>query len=431
MKLEPYPEYKDSGVEWIGDIPHNWESSRIKFVSERISTGKTPPSDSPKYYDYGELDWFTPGDLGDNLELKNATKKINKLALFDNKAIKYKPFSVLMVGIGATLGKIGITTGESSSNQQINAIEFDNDKLLPKYGLYFLFGVKDHIISLSNASTIGIFNQTQTENFQILKPSLKEQLSIYSFLDKKTSEINLTIEKDTRLIELLKEKRTALINHVVTKGLDPTVKMKDSGVEWISEIPEDWKIKKLKYVSIISTDKLNKKPKNSPYIGLEHIQSWNGVLLESNVDEVDSSVSRFKKGDILFGKLRPYLAKVIEAPYDGVCTTELVVIRTDKEIYPHFAFYQLLSHRLINLVNSLTYGVKMPRANPDQIMNMEICIPPIDKQKEISFYLDEETSKIDNTILKIQEKIYLLDEYKKSLIHHVVTGKVDVREVVV
>ncbi|AXV40429.1 restriction endonuclease subunit S [Methanobacterium sp. BAmetb5] len=206
---------------------------------------------------------------------------------------------------------------------------------------------------------------------------------------------------------------------------EPYHEYKDSGVKWVDEIPKNWEAKKLKYIAHISTDKLNKKPDNLPYVGLEHIESWTGVLTDNQMDKVDSSVNLFHKGDILFGKLRPYLAKVVEAPFDGVCTTELVVFSVNGDVNNRFIFHQLLSHRFINIINALTYGVKMPRANPHQIQNMVVCVPPIDEQRKISSFLDKKTSEIDLTIEKDTGLIELLKEKRTALINHVVTKGLD------
>jgi len=207
--------------------------------------------------------------------------------------------------------------------------------------------------------------------------------------------------------------------------LEPYPEYKDSGVELVGEIPEGWEAKKLKYSAVISNDKLNKKPNNLSYVGLEHIESWTGKLIGNEIEEVDSSVNIFHKGNILFGKLRPYLAKVIETHFDGVCTSELVVFKVNKDVNSRFVFHQLLSHRFINIVNALTYGVKMPRANPHQIENMVIYVPPLGEQEKISSYLDKKTSEIDLTIEKDTRLIELLKEKRTSLINHVVTKGLD------
>jgi restriction endonuclease S subunit len=261
-------------------------------------------------------------------------------------------------------------------------------------------------------------------------PPIEEQISIAKFLDKKIFEIDDLIAKNKNLIELEKEKRVSLINHVVTKGLDPKAKMKNSGIDWIGEIPEGWEVKKLKFNV---SEKKVKETTNDPettFIGLEHIESESGILLsKSKLEEIDGESIKFKKNSVLFGKLRPYLAKVILVDFEGSCTGELIVYEVCSEMESKYLYYRLLSKGYIDLVNSLTYGVKMPRADPTQLSNIKMSWPPKQEQQKIAEYLDKHTSLIDRTIKKIEKNINLLEEYKKSLIHHVVTGKVDVRGV--
>jgi restriction endonuclease S subunit len=414
MKIKPYLEYKDSGVKWIGKIPKKWDLKRLKHFTFNLDGKRIPISAENRVL--GNIPYYGATGIVDYVDDY----------IFDEELLMVgedgAPFFEFYKDVAFVVrGKCWVNNHahilKVSKNFDINLLMHLLNQA--DYSLYIKGSTRDKL------------NQDQLKEIPIIEPSYAEQTSIVTFLNKKVSVIDKTIGNDTKLIELLKEKRTALINHVMTKGLDQEANMKDSGVKWIGEIPEGWRVDKLKYTSTISNDTLNKKPINLPYIGLEHIKSFTGVLLENDLEEVDSSVNLYKKGDILFGKLRPYLAKVIVAPFDGVCTTELIVFKVNNDNYNHFIFQQLLSQRFIDIVNSMTYGVKMPRANPYQIENMMITVPPIIEQKQIADYLENENSKIDETIQKIENKIKLMEEYKKSLIHHVVTGKFDVREVAV
>jgi type I restriction enzyme S subunit len=218
--LDPDVQLVDSGLNWINIIPEKWKVRKIKYVSERVLTGKTPPSGNPKYYDQDKINWFGPGDLSDNLILTESSKKISRNAILDNKAIKFKKFSVLIVGIGATVGKVGMITEDSCSNQQINAIEFDSNIIRPKYGLYYLYGIKEIVANLANTSTIPIFNQTQTENLNILIPPIEEQEEIITFIDKEMAKMGIMIQKITEQIDLLKEYKISLINKAIIGEID-------------------------------------------------------------------------------------------------------------------------------------------------------------------------------------------------------------------
>ncbi len=250
-------------------------------------------------------------------------------------------------------------------------------------------------------------------------------------MDKRTAEIDALIEKDKNLIALLEEKRTTLINHAVTKGLDPNVKLKNSGIPWIGKIPEGWEVIKLKFIADERKEK-KRDGKEKPLLGLENIESSTTKIIEYNSTEnIEGESLKFEKNDVLFGKLRPYLAKVTIVDRDGYCTSELIVYKSSKKILPKFLMYKLVSKKYIDYINSLTYGVKMPRVDLNTLSNIKQSIPPFEEQRKIVKHLDQATSKMDKTIEKIEKKIVLLEEYKKSLINHIVTGKIDVREAVV
>jgi len=192
---------------------------KLKFVTKGVITGKTPPSSKPEFYN-GNIDWFSPGDFKKEFILSESKRKITKLAI-EKAGIKlYPPYSVLLIGIGATLGKIGIIINSASSNQQINAIIFDENNMIPFFGLYFLHSFKDAIVGLSNSATLAILNQTQTKELDIFVPPIEEQTAIVLHIETETTRINTKITKTEKLIELLKEYKTALISEVVTGKID-------------------------------------------------------------------------------------------------------------------------------------------------------------------------------------------------------------------
>ena len=200
-------------------------------------------------------------------------------------------------------------------------------------------------------------------------------------------------------------------------------KYKDSGIAWIGEIPEHWKIKRVKNICSQTNIKENSKGNPLPYIGLENIESGSGKYVDTT-SEVDGIANRFCKNNVLFGKLRPYLSKVYIAESDGICSTEFIVYDT-KENDCHFIHKLLLSQSFIDVVNSSTYGAKMPRANSEFINNIYTQIPPIQEQQHISTYLDQKCSEIDELITLQEEMITKLQSYKQSVITEAVTKGLD------
>lgn len=201
---------------------------------------------------------------------------------------------------------------------------------------------------------------------------------------------------------------------------------KDSGVEWLGEIPAHWELRRLKYVAPARVSKLQDKPDDAVYVGLEHIEPWTGRLrLENQPDAVDSVVASFKAGDVLFGKLRPYLAKVARPEFDGVCTSEILPLQPLGDCSQNYLMYALLNAPYIHWLNSLTYGTKMPRVSPEQVATSFACLPPVPEQHAIVAFLDRETARIDALVAKKERLIELLQEKRTALIARAVTKGLD------
>jgi type I restriction enzyme S subunit len=232
------------------------------------------------------------------------------------------------------------------------------------------------------------------------------------------------------LIELLKEQKQNIINQAVTRGIDPDVKLKPSGVEWIGDIPEHWEVRRLKFLCLNINEQSNTKQHDEKYIALEHVESWTGQLSLPEEEIVfDSQVKRFEVDDVLFGKLRPYLAKVTRPQVAGVCVGEFLVLRAKRLVSANFLEHKLRSKRIIDLINSSTFGAKMPRADWTFIGNLMFAYPPVEEQKAIIAHIQDKSAEIDQTIARAEREIELMREYRTRLISDVVTGQVDVRGV--
>ena len=217
--LDPSVPMKDSGVEWIGEIPEGWEVRKLKFLAKRIQTGSTPPTNNLQYYENGKIDWYSPGDFNGNIILKNSDKKINQIAIQDGKARLFEKNSVLLIGIGATTGKTALVDRDFSTNQQINVISFRSN-FNYKFGVYFLSTLERNLRENSNKATLPIFTQSQTKKIIMTLPPKEEQDQISEFLDKQTSQFDELITKSKQQITILEEKRQALITAAVTGKID-------------------------------------------------------------------------------------------------------------------------------------------------------------------------------------------------------------------
>lgn len=263
-------------------------------------------------------------------------------------------------------------------------------------------------------------------NRLVANVDIKEQQRIAEYLDRKCAEIDAVIADTQKTIDEYKALKQSIITEAVTKGIRPNRPMKDSGVEWIGMMPNEWDSQRLKYVAHCIQVKYDSSCGDMSYIGLENIVSWNGKYIETDSKYDQSQSFICEEGDILFGKLRPYLAKVYISPKRQCCSSEFVVFRVKNKYHNRFYWYQLISHGFVFMVDRSTYGTKMPRANAEYIKNIEVSIPPTLEQIEIAYYLDNRCLEMDKVIDAKQQVIANLEFYKRSLIYEYVTGKKEV-----
>jgi len=441
MKLKPYPEYKDSGVEWIGNIPSNWDLVRNKNI---FSKSKKIVGD--KWEDYPVLSLTKKGVIIRDIE-SNEGKMPSDFSIY--QIVRPNNLLLCLFDIDVTPRCVGYINNKGIVSAAYSEIAPKTD-INTKY-YYYWYLMLDFDKQLLHLSK-NLRNSLSNEDFMalpIVKPTIDEQKRISSFLDKKTSEIDLTVEKYRRLIELLREKRTALINHVVTKGLDPTAEMKDSGVEWIGEIPEEWEVYRMRHLLKNGIEGIKIGPFGSMIKSEEIVDQGYKVYGQENVINMD-----FKRGnrylkETKFKQLINYQlfsedlvitmmgttgkAQIVpDNIQEGIMDSHLIRLRFNQKVIPKFM--EILINSSAYVSGEITYfgkGAIMHGLNSGIIKNLILAIPPSYIQEKILNYLDIETSKTNLTIQKIQNNIELLEEYKKSLIHHVVTGKVDVRGVVV
>ena len=419
-----YDKYKDSGIEWIGEIPEHWEIVDLKYLSDirgRIGFRGYTASD---LVSEGEGAFVIGGKHINQCVLNmESPDYISWEKYYESPEIMVSKGDLVMAQRG-TLGKVAIIEydiNEATINPSLVLIK--NIKCQGKFLYYYLYSESTlTLISILNTATaVPMISQNQIENMPIPIPLSIEQQSIATYLDQKCGEIDELIALQEEMITKLQSYKQSVITEAVTKGLDKNAPLKDSGIEWIGEIPEHWEVKRLKNVCFQINIKENSKGNPLPYIGLENIESGSGRYIDTT-SEVDGMANRFCKNNVLFGKLRPYLSKVYLTETDGICSTEFIVYNT-KSNNCRFIHKLLLSQAFIDVVNSSTYGAKMPRANSEFINNIYVQIPPLLEQQSIADYLDQKCGEIDELISIKQQKIEKLKDYKKSLIFECVTGK--------
>jgi len=443
MKFNPYPKYKDSGIQWIGEIPEGWEVHRLKSFITSIKNGqwgKEPQGDVKDFFVLRVADFsYLYFNLDKDLTVRNISD--TKLKLSEGDLVIEKSGGGEKQLVGRVIQVKGIDkNGKFTFSNFIGKLTIKNSMSKDFLNYYFKAFYSNGINFNYIKQTTGIQNLdvnllVQNEFFGF-PTNKQDQTAIANFLDKKTAKIDAMIEKDKKLIELLKERRTALINHAVTKGLDPNVKLKDSGVEWIGEIPEGWDIFRLKIIANIKYG-LGQPPQELDS-GLPIIRATNierGKINKNNllmIDPRDVPYDRkpvLKENDIIVVRSGAYTgdSAIITKEFEGSITGYDMVVSVIQGD-PKFTSYCLLSNYVLkNQIDLCKLRAAQPHLNAEELGETLIICPTVNEQRIIAGYLDKHTARIDKTIKLIENKINLLEEYKKSLIHHVVTGKVDVR----
>ena len=409
-----YDKYKDSGIAWIGEIPEHWEIKSIKTIF--VESKETCNGENSILLSLSQYTGIKP-----KIETDLATSHIAE-SYEGYKLVKKGQF--VMNIMLAWNGSYAVSDYDGIISPAYCVFDFRR-KVKEKYFHYLLrtSGYSEAFRTRSKGiidSRLRLYPESFYK-FDTIIPSLSEQQSIAAYLDQKCGEIDELITLQEEMITKLQSYKQSVITEAVTKGLDKNVPLKDSGIEWIGKIPEHWEVKRLKNVCSQINIKENSKRNSLPYIGLENIESGSGRYIDT-ISEIEGMANRFCKNNVLFGKLRPYLSKVYLAEKDGICSPEFIVYDT-KSNNSRFIHKLLLSQPFIDVVNSSTYGAKMPRANGEFINNIYVQIPPLSEQQSIADYLDQRCSEIDKLISIKQQKIEKLKEYKKSLIFECVTGK--------
>ena len=421
-------EMKDSGIEWIGEIPKYWVCCKVKNATSFVGSGTTPTSSNQEFYD-GDISWIQSGDLYKAVAVESVEKKLTLKALksFSALHIYQAPF-IVMAMYGASVGNTAFSKIDACCNQACCCIK-NNEFFNLNFMYYWLILAQIDFLGRAIGGTQPNISQEKIRNQHIVKPSLEEQQQIADYLDTQCSEIDATAEDIQKEISLLEEYKKSVITEAVTKGLNPDAEMKDSGIEWIGEIPKDWKVIRFKYIAIVKSNLVAPiRYMNYPQIAPDVIEKNTGkIISHRSVEEanVDSWNHLFYKGQILYSKIRPVLNKVVIAPYDGLCSADMYPISAKENV--RFLQYIMLSAFFVKQVDLVTRDrIKMPKINQDELGNILLVWTSKEEQQQIADFLDSKCSEIDSLIADKKRQLDILADYKKSLIYEYVTGKKEV-----
>lgn len=441
MKWQPYPKYKDSGVEWLGEVPAHWKIGPLKrFVMQRPGAIKTGPFGSQ----------LTSAEMREGpVKVYNQRSVIDgdfsagENYISDQKFGLLKAFETfpgdLLVTTRGTIGRAAVLPLDAEQgilHPCLLRVQVDPSILMARY-LQFL--VQDsHLLRTqldlaSNATTIDVIYSETMSNLLLAIPPLPEMAFLAGFLNRETARIDTLIAKQERLIELLQEKRQALISRAVTKGLNPDAAMKPSGVDWLGDVPAHWEV--IRHKILFHEIDQRSDSDEGTLLTVSHIT---GVTprSEKNVNmflaETLEGYKRCRTGDLVINTMWAWMGALGTTKYDGLVSPSYNVYRPrdSKRLLPaYFDYLCRIPSYVANLkANSTGVWESRLRLYPDVFLSLMLCVPPVSEQGKIVEFLGSEVSRIAALVAKARQSIEFMREHRTALISAAVTGKIDVRE---
>lgn len=441
-KYKSYSTYKPSGVEWLGEIPLHWEVIRLKHICWRAANyGANESSES--YLEEGvrflrttDIDEF--GNLSSDGAVFLEHSKVADYKLDDGD---------ILISRSGTIGRSFLYSKDKHGECAFAGylVRFSlRDKYLPKFIFYFTKSraFLDYIGISIIQSTIGNVNGQKYANMSLSIPHFKEQEDIVSFLDRETTHIDTLITKKRELINLLQHKHTIIITNAVTKGIEPNVLMKDSGVAWIGEVPKHWQVKRIKFVCRLETGHTPNRSEESYWIEEECTIPWvslNDTKTLAVLDYIsetkynisptgmaNSSAHLIEPGAVVFTRDATIGLAAITTEFMAV-SQHIIAWVCLPDIYNRFLLH--IIYAMNNELERLTMGSTIKTIGMPDVKNLRMPIPPLEEQVKIIDKLNKKKQMIEKAIVKIEEQINELCNKRQALITDAVTGKIDVRQV--
>lgn len=440
MKLSAYPKTKPSGVDWLGNVPEHWTPIALRRTSTRY-TGGTPDRSNDSYWDEGTIPWVNSGAVNQGL-ITEPSAFITEEAYRNSSArwVAKDALVMALAGQGKTKGMVAQTGIATTCNQSMAAI-CPAPPTEPRYLYWLLVSQYEHIRNMAGGEARDGLNLEILGSIPCLKVPPPEQKSIAAFLDRETGRIDTLVAKKRELIERLKEKRTALISRTVTRGLDPNVALKPSGLDWLGDIPKHWDAKPLKFIALVKT--------GFAFSSDDFTDEGVPVLRIGDITRdgrVDFSGAKYltedflrthrsvvvQQGDITMAMTGATIGKVGRYSFEtpALLNQRVCIFRPRQDNSNDFLWHLLNADFYIEHVLLKAFGGAQPNISDTQLLSCSVPVPPPKEQAAIAAYLDEETAKLDALAGKVETAIERLQEYRTALITAAVTGKIDVRKAV-
>ncbi len=431
-ELKPYPEMKHSGVEWLEDVPETWKVLPNRALFDEVKETNYPDEEMLSVT-------IKRGVIKQSVLLDDSSKK-DSSNLDKSKYKLLQPGDLAYNKMRAWQGAIGISEYRGIISPAY-VVQRSRVIGVSKYWHYLFrtpaFAKEAERLSYGITSDMW---SLRPEHFKLIKtcvPSHDEQDAIVKYLDYMDRRIKKLIVAKKKLIKLLEEQKQAIIHQAVTKGLDPNVPMKDSGVEWLGKIPEPWTVTHFKRIAQVKgklVDPKLEEQRNKTLIAPNHIEKDGTArilgLETADAQGADSGKYEVIEGMIIYSKIRPYLRKAIIAPVDCLCSADMypVAVIKDLAITYEYLLLEMLSLPFTQYTIECSLRAAMPKINREALGEAPLWLPPLKEQAQIITFLDGASSAVDETVIRTKKEIRLLNEYRTRLISDVVTGKLDVRE---
>ncbi|WKS81606.1 restriction endonuclease subunit S [Edwardsiella tarda] len=442
-KYRAYSEYNSTNIEGLVQLPSHWELKQVRYLLKDGAEGTKigPFGSSLKLEDMvddGVQVYGQENVIKRDFSLGKRRISFNKFKEMGVYEVFFGDILITMMGTSGKCEIVPQTAEKGIIDSHLIRVRVNNKLIIPGFFKLLVDESPEikHQIKIQGKGSIMLgLNSGIIRSLYLPLPSISEQKLILGFLDYETKKIDNLIEKQQKLIELLKEKRQAVISHAVTKGLNPDVPMKDSGVEWLGDVPEHWKLIKFSHCVSIRSGQVD--PRKFPYcdywlIAPNHIVSGEGriINLETAKDQgADSGKYLCRTGEVIYSKIRPALVKTCLSPSDTVlCSADMYPMTSYNGLTNNFLLLYLLSDVFTRFAVNQADRVAMPKINRESLSDCKIPVPPIDEQEKIYSHAREALEKLDVLLQKSQLTIEFFQERRAALISAAVTGKIDVRD---
>lgn len=401
---------------------------RIKDIFNVVS-GATPSSKVESFWD-GDVIWVTPADMTDFGYIESGSNNIT-LEGYNSCGTQYVPKGSIIISSRAPIGKINIAQNKLCTNQGCKSLVLSTKEVNSKYVAYYLYNVVEEINSLGQGTTFNELPLKRLVSFNVKLPSKDEQQRIVDYLDEKLSAIDKRVENLEKQKNAYARLKKSVIHQAVTRGLNPNVRLKESGIEWIGQIPEHWDVKRIKDAFSINQATLPENTKGTyqfKYIDISNVSNEGYISLGEDVIfiEAPSRARRIiKKGDIVVSTVRTYLRAIALIDFDAadvIVSTGFAVLTPKNFAKSNYMFYTLRDYYVVDAICSLSTGVSYPAIAASRLASIDIITPPLSEQEAIANYLDEKCAKIDAAIENISKQIDASKRLKRALINEVITG---------